>query len=83
MVPDCTGEDVEPFWQLSVPIYAMSYLFPVHQIFAMEDRYTGKIFESTCNKVVVITHPAYAGIGIKPWNNGIPVSCSGCLGGRC
>ena len=51
-------------------------LFPVHQIFTVEYRYSGEVLERAVDEIEVITGTAYAGIGVEARKHGISESLS-------
>src|ERR1700683_1339501 len=49
----------------------MTNLPPMDQVPAMEDGYTGKVFETAINEIIVLGDPANARVGIKARKQGI------------
>lgn len=66
MVPQGGRKYIDAIGQLFPAMNAMAYLFPMYQILTMKNRYPRKIFEGAGNQIIVITHPTYTWIGVKP-----------------
>jgi len=73
-MPDSGGKYIQTPGQLCGTMYAMTYQFPVDEVFAVKNGYSRKIFKSTGYQIVIITNPADAGIRKEARNYRITVS---------
>lgn len=61
-----TAPHVSPFdAELGLAGQYVPYLFPVHEVTAMEKRNSGKILERAVHQIIIISYPAYAGVGME------------------
>jgi hypothetical protein len=59
----------------------MTDLFPVHKVFTVIDRHSGKKLETAGHQIIIVSYAADARVRIHTGNNGIRVSLSyGCHG---
>ena len=57
--------------QLGFPVQHTADLFPMDQVIAVKQGNAGKKLKGAGHKIIIVSHPADAGIGIKPGNNRI------------
>jgi len=55
MISDGGCKNVKAGRKLGCPVNTISHHFPVYQVFTMKNRDTGKVFESTVNKIIVFS----------------------------
>src|SRR5690606_20040592 len=51
----------------------MPYLFPVHQVGAMEDWQTGKILKCRVNQIIIVAHAANTRVRVKSGKNRVSI----------